>query len=172
MTWACGPAKVPPEKDFPPVEWGTNSKSWEERVRKWRARPAKERRGCSLNRQTRDPTMLIVGKIIPGIGEVRWSDGHGVWSSYVYSQSCSKRGYWSKDSSPYDKVKYIGESIEDLEALLDDHVNRVKIGAASDIEKAERNRVTSLRLFKNFEEELVRPKILDLIVADLERATD
>lgn len=117
-----GPAYVPPEKEWPPVDWG-DTLDWEERVRRWRSSPAKERRSYPGERQMYDPAMPVVATILE-IGEVRWSSGHGRWSPTNFQKRIGRRsatlhrGYWllgPHDSDP----RFIGETLDEAHSTIE-----------------------------------------------------
>ena len=159
MAHARGPAKVPPEKDWPPREWGTTL-PWGVRVAAWRKRPAKERRSCSLPRHLHSPEMLDVGQT-PFFGSIRtikWSDGHGIWDTGRNSRTL-KRGYWAQGPRHSAPV-FIGESIEDVTSVL-------RKQADSAIHKVE-GHLLELQDKVHAFDRVNRMKILDHIVADLD----
>lgn len=130
-----GPAYVPPEKEWPPVEWG-DTLPWEERVRRWREQPAKERRAYPGERQMADPFMPLL-TTIQGLGEVRWSNGHGRWPQSRFSRSISrpsgmlKRGYWLYSDNG--RGGFLGETIDEahdtMRKVLTGHAECLKIHA-------------------------------------------
>jgi len=160
VTWAQGPAKVPPEKNWPPVGWGITYGDWYERVRRWRMQPAKERRSCSLPRQRHNPELSHVVRV-QDYGDIQWSDGHGQWDLKKDPQIL-KRGFWTKIG--WRRPEFLGETWEEAMEKVRDHMNDI-------IAKAQRNKRRARDAFIAFEEKN-KMKVLDHIVADLEKETN
>jgi hypothetical protein len=126
--WATGPAKVPPEKDWPPAGWGTTY-PWAERVAEWRKRPAKERRAYPGVRLTASSNMPKVCSFV-GYGwdktvYFRWSDGFGFWPNHEEhihegKPLYLKRGYWKIErDEKHGCPVFVGEQIEDVNKAID-----------------------------------------------------
>lgn len=162
MSHARGPAKVPPEKNWPPVGWGSSFFQWEERVKRWRRQSAKERRSCDLPRQMADPTMLFVVRV-EGFGDVKWSDGHGLWD-LITTPTILRSGFWVKKMYSSSTPKFIGETWEEA-------MDAAKVYTDSVILKAQRETTRALHLFCDFDKKN-KMRVLDRIVAEATSADE
>lgn len=155
--WAQGPAKVPPEKDFPPLGWGCNS-GWDRRLRAWRALPAKERRGCPKPRVRGETITAPVATVRWGASlYIRWSAGDCYWPGNERYKEHAMRisgyatpvtlavGYWwaNEPEAKWSPIvaHFIGTTLADVERFLaerrEDYVRRARLKVEQDVAESQ-----------------------------------